>query len=85
MSTPPSFSFAAVDHPLDVGLLRHVGLHGVNFAAGFLGQFIARLVDLVERAARDQHAHAFLQKLPRGFKADAAAAAGDDGALSLDA
>ena len=49
-----------------------------------LGELVARLVDLVGGASRDQHAHAFFEKLPRGLVADAAAAAGDDRAASLD-
>src|SRR5262249_5995423 len=73
------------DQPLDVGLLRHVGLHGVDLAAGLLRQLVTRRVDLLGRAPGDHDAHAFLEEHARGFVADAAAAARHDCAAALDA
>ena len=58
--------------------------HGVHFAAGALGQIVARLVEFLLIAPGDQHAHAFFEELPRGLEADPAAAAGDDRAAAFD-
>jgi len=50
----------------------------------YFAKLRARFVELFRIAAGDQHAHAFLEKLARGLVADAARAAGDDGAATVD-
>src|SRR6185312_9653662 len=73
-----------IDHFRNVGLLGHVSDDGMNLTAGSLGQLISSLFEPFLIASRDQHSHAFFQKLTRSLKSNAAAAAGDNRAAAFD-
>src|SRR4029079_9798708 len=76
--------FRDIDHFSNVGFFGHVGDDGMNLAAGSLGQFISSLFEPFLVASRDHPPHACIQKLTRGLKSAAAAAARDDRAAALD-
>jgi hypothetical protein len=74
-----------IDQPHDFNFLRQISPNRVNFAAGRVGERVARHIKFCVTAAADHHPHSFFEKKARGFVSDAAAAAGHDGATLPDA